>query len=110
MFAIRYSYYSVTFRDKFKTFSPSSLINLELHQMLEQCTDNEGSKYILFLAIPKSNFNPSLSRVSLTIRKRLQIAFSVHIYPSLGHICFSFCFVLLCFVLFVLFVLTRYAK
>ena len=33
-------------------------------------------------------------RVSLTIRKRLQIAFSVRIYPSLGHICFFFCYVL----------------
>ena len=79
--------------------------------MLEQCTDKKGSKYVHFLAIPwpKSNFNPSLSRLSLIIRKRLQIAFSVRIYPSLGHVCFFFCCVSFCFG-FSLFVLTKYAK
>ena len=43
------------------------------------------------------NFNPSLCRVLQIIPKRLQIMFSVRIYPSLGHICL---FLLLCFVLF----------
>ena len=40
------------------------------------------------------NFNPSLCRVLQIIPKRLQIMFSVRIYPSLGHICL---FLLLCF-------------
>ena len=95
-FGICYFCHSVTLREKSKTFPSFILINLQFHQILEQCTDNKVLKYVRFLAIPwlKSNFNSSLCRVSLTIRKRLQIAFSVRIYPSLGHICFFFCYVL----------------
>ena len=90
-FGICYSCYSVTLGEKFKTFSSFILINLQFHQMLEQCR-KKGSKYAHILAIPwpKSYFNPSLSRASLTIHKRLQIAFSVRIYPSLFWLVFLY--------------------